>query len=471
MTVRTRFAPSPTGVLHLGSVRTALFCWLYARHHGGQFVLRIEDTDRERSTPENVQAILDGLEWLGLDADEGPIFQTHRFDRYRAVIDEWLAAGKAYRCYCTREELAELRERQMQSGEKVRYDGRCRDRSDVREGVDPVVRFRNPDTGDVVVDDMVRGRVVFSNRELDDLIIARSDGSPTYNFTVVVDDSDMQISHVIRGDDHLNNTPRQMNMLEALGAPLPAYAHLPMILGPDGAKLSKRHNAVDIRDYRDGGYLAEALLNYLVRLGWSHGDREIFSIEDMIELFDVADVNESASTFNPQKLLWLNQQHIIAAPAERIAEDLLPFIEKLGIDPSSGPAPAMVAEAFRERAETLGQMAESCRFCYEDFEEFDARAAKKNLRPVILEPLRAARDALAALDRWQAGGIAEAIRDTAERFELNMGKLGQPLRVAVTGTAVSPPIDVTLELVGRERSLQRIDRALAFIVARQSEAS
>jgi glutamyl-tRNA synthetase len=318
--VRTRFAPSPTGVLHLGSVRTALYCWLYARHHGGQFILRIEDTDPERSTKENVDAILDGLAWLGLDADEGPYYQTDRFDRYREVIDRWLSEGQAYRCFCTKEELAELRENQMNAGERIRYDGRCRDRMEPRAGVDPVVRFKNPLDGEVMVNDQVRGRVVFENAQLDDLVIARSDGSPTYNFSVVVDDLDMKITHVIRGDDHLNNTPRQMNMLAALGAEPPVYAHLPMILGPDGAKLSKRHGAVDIREYKEQGYLPEAMLNYLVRLGWSHGDQEIFSVEEMIEFFDIADVNHSASSFNPEKLLWLNQQHVIATPAEKLGE-------------------------------------------------------------------------------------------------------------------------------------------------------
>jgi glutamyl-tRNA synthetase len=281
MNVRTRFAPSPTGVLHLGSVRTALFCWLYAHHHGGEFILRIEDTDRERSTEENVDAILDGLDWLSLDADEGPIFQTQRFDRYREVIDQWLAEGKAYHCYCTKEELEALRAEQMEKSERVRYDGRCRQRTETREGINPVVRFRNPTEGTVEVHDQVRGQVVFENAQLDDLIIARSDGTPTYNFTVVVDDTDMRITHVIRGDDHLNNTPRQINMFAAMGAEPPQFAHLPMILGPDGAKLSKRHGAVDIREYREQGYLPEAMLNYLVRLGWSHGDQEIFSLEEM----------------------------------------------------------------------------------------------------------------------------------------------------------------------------------------------
>jgi len=343
--VRTRFAPSPTGVLHLGSVRTALFCWLYARHHGGQFILRIEDTDRERSTPENVEAITDGLEWLGLVADEGPFFQSRRFDRYREVVEQWLGEGKAYHCYCTREELDTLREQQMATGGRVRYDGRCRQRKEPRAGVDPVVRFKNPPDGEVVVNDQVRGTVVFENAQLDDLIIARSDGTPTYNFTVIIDDFDMRITHVIRGDDHLNNTPRQMNMLAALGAKPPVYAHLPMILGPDGAKLSKRHGAVDIREYREQGYLPAAMLNYLVRLGWSHGDQEIFTLDEMIEAFDIAAVNQSASAFNPEKLLWINQQHIIATPAEGLAGQLMPFLVRAGLDPADGPDPVYIAEA------------------------------------------------------------------------------------------------------------------------------
>jgi len=468
--IKTRFAPSPTGVLHIGSVRTALFCWLYARHHDGNFVLRIEDTDKERSTQENVDAILDGMQWLGLDADEGPIYQSGRFDRYREVIDQWLAAGDAYHCYCTKDELDSLRAEQMAAGEKTRYDGRCRDRTDPREGVDPVVRFRNPTSGEVVVHDQVRGRVVFRNEELDDLIIARSDGVPTYNFTVIVDDSDMGITHVIRGDDHLNNTPRQMNMLAALGVEPPSYAHLPMILGQDGAKLSKRHGAVDVREYRDQGYLPEALLNYLVRLGWSYGDQEIFSIDEMINLFDIAAVNQSASAFNPEKLIWLNQQHIIAAPADRLGRDLVPYLKAAGLDPDNGPDPARTADGFRERAETLCQMAESARYCYEDFDEPDAKAAKKQLRPVIQEPMQTARAKFEALAEWTEAAISGAIEESAAEHEINMGKLGQPLRVAVTGGPVSPPIDVTLALVGRQRTLQRIDRALLYIAKRAQNA-
>ncbi|MEM1173877.1 MAG: glutamate--tRNA ligase [Pseudomonadota bacterium] len=466
MNVRTRFAPSPTGVLHLGSVRTALFCWLYARRHGGQFVLRVEDTDRERSTKANVDAILDGMAWLGLDADEGPFFQTHRFDRYHEVIETWLAEGKAYRCYCTREELDEMREAQRARGEKTRYDGRWRDRTEAREGVDPVIRFRNPLDGEVVVDDQVRGHVVFQNSELDDLVIARSDGTPTYNFTVIIDDHDMGITHVIRGDDHLNNTPRQMNMLEALGAKPPVYAHLPMILGPDGAKLSKRHGAVDIREYREEGYLPKAMLNYLVRLGWSHGDKELFSTAEMINLFDIEDVNQSASAFNPEKLRWINQQHIMTSDVAEIAAQLRLYQAKLGLDVDSGPAPALVVSAYRERSQTLLDMAESSRYLYEDFEHFEPSAAKKNLRPVILEPISALSARLAELDNWSEAKIGEAIEATAQEYGLNMGKLGQPVRVAVTGGSVSPSLSLTLMLVGRDRSLSRLGKAIRFIEAR-----
>ena len=469
--IRTRFAPSPTGVLHLGSVRTALYCWLYARHSGGQFVLRIEDTDKERSTKENVDAILEGMQWLGLDWDEGPFYQTERYDRYRQVIDQWLEEGKAYFCYCSREELDELREKQMARGGHVHYDGRCRDRTEPRPGVDPVVRFKNPIDGEVIVEDLIRGRVVFQNAQLDDLIIARPDGSPTYNFSVIVDDCDMEITHVIRGDDHLNNTPRQMNMLQALGAEPPVYAHLPMILGPDGAKLSKRHGAVSVLEYRQEGYLPEALLNFLVRLGWSHGDQEIFSVDEMVELFDVKDVNQSASSFNPEKLLWINQQHIIATPAAKLGEALTPFLVKAGLDPVDGPDPEHIATGFHERAETLLHMAASSRYCYEDFEVIDEKSAKKHLRPVILEPFRVARERLAALEHWGQIGIHEVIESVAADFDINMGKLGQPVRVAVTGGPVSPPIDVTLWLVGQDRTIRRMDHAIGLIEARQAAST
>ncbi|MEM9403041.1 MAG: glutamate--tRNA ligase [Pseudomonadota bacterium] len=471
MTVKTRFAPSPTGVLHLGSVRTALFSWLYARGQGGKFVLRIEDTDRERSTDENVEAILDGMRWLGLDADEDPIFQTHRFDRYQTVIDDWLSEGKAYRCYCTREELDQMRARQMERGEKPRYDGRWRDRVEPREGVDPVVRFRNPLDGEVVVEDAVRGRVVFQNSELDDLIIARSDGTPTYNFTVVVDDHDMAITHVIRGDDHLNNTPRQMNMFAALDAEPPAFAHLPMILGADGSKLSKRHGAVDVREYRDLGYLPEAMLNYLARLGWSHGDQEVFSVDELIRLFDIKDVNQSASAFNSEKLEWINHQHLLNAPAEALAPQLELKLSDMGLDPDGGPDLEQVVLAFRERARTLVDMAAQSRYCFEDFERFDEKAAKKHLRPVILEPIRTLADRLASLAFWSERQIQEAIESTAEDYDIGLGKLGQPLRVAVTGVSASPSISTTVWLVGQTRTAERLRIAIEFIENRAAETS
>ena len=331
MTVRTRFAPSPTGMLHIGGVRTALFCWLYARRHGGTFILRIEDTDRERSTPEALHAILDGMKWLGLDHDEGPFYQTQRMDRYREVIEQFLREGKAYHCYCSREVLDQMRAGQMARKEKPRYDGRCRQRTAPVPGVSPVVRFRNPDEGQVIVNDVVHGPITFDSAELDDLIIARSDGTPTYNFCVVVDDYDMRITHVIRGDDHINNTPRQINMLKALGVEPPLYAHVPMILGPDGAKLSKRHGAVSVLQYRDDGFLPEGLLNYLGRLGWSHGDQEIFTRDEMVRLFDIHDVNKSASALNPDKMLWTNQQHILRSTPEHLAGYLRPQLEALGL--------------------------------------------------------------------------------------------------------------------------------------------
>jgi glutamyl-tRNA synthetase len=466
MTIRTRFAPSPTGYLHIGGARTALFCWLYARRHQGKFVLRIEDTDRERSTEESVQAILDGMEWMGLDYDEGPFYQTQRFDRYRELIDKLLAEGKAYRCYCTREELDEMREAQRARKEKPRYDGRCRDRQEARDGVEPVIRFRNPQDGAVVFDDRVRGKVTFNNSELDDLIIARSDGTPTYNFTVVVDDMEMKITHVIRGDDHLNNTPRQINMIEALGGTPPVYAHVPMILGSDGARLSKRHGAVSVLQYREEGFLPEALMNYLVRLGWSHGDQEVFTKEEMVEMFDITDVNRSASTFNPEKLLWLNQHYIKESSPARVAEALKPLLEARGCKVEEGDMLETLVRSQQERAKTLVEMADNSLFFFRDFEEFDEKAAKKNLRPVAEAPLKAVRDALATLDDWQPEAVHAVVTQVAEDMELKLGKVAQPIRVAVSGGPVSPPIDETLSLLGKEKTLARIDRALAYIAER-----
>jgi glutamyl-tRNA synthetase len=465
MTVRTRFAPSPTGMLHIGGVRTALFCWLYARRLGGKFILRIEDTDRERSTPEAVQAILEGMQWLGLDHDEGPFYQTQRMDRYGEVIQQFLREGKAYHCYCSREELDEMRAAQTARKEKPRYDGRCRKRKEPVPGVSPVVRFLNPEAGSVVVDDVVHGPITFDSGELDDLIIARSDGTPTYNFCVVVDDYDMKITHVIRGDDHINNTPRQINMLRALGVEPPLYAHVPMILGPDGAKLSKRHGAVSALQYRDDGFLPEGLLNYLGRLGWSHGDQEIFSLEEMTRLFDINDVNKGASALNVDKMLWTNQQHIMRATPERLAQYLQPQLAALGIETADVSKLAAVARAQQERAKTLKEMAQNSVFFFRDITTYDEKAAQKNLTPEAAPLLQSVRDRMAALGDWRAAPLQELVQAVAADGGVGLGKVAQPIRVAVSGGSVSPPIDVTLEILGRDTTLQRLDRAIAACVA------
>jgi len=470
MSVKTRFAPSPTGYLHVGGARTALFSWLHARKHGGKFVLRIEDTDLQRSTAESINAILEGMTWLGLEYDEGPLYQTERFDRYNQIIQQLLDSGLAYRCDCSQERLDKLREGQMQRKEKPRYDGHCRGR-DIDPESSHVVRFRNPDSGSIVVNDLVRGKVVFHNEELDDLVIRRTDGSPTYNLTVVVDDLDMGITTVIRGDDHLNNTPRQINILQALGEEPPEYAHVPMILGDDGARLSKRHGAVSVMEYRNQGILPEALLNYLVRLGWSHGDREIFPLDDMIELFDIRDVNRAASSFNTDKLLWLNQHYIKHDDPARIARLLSPHMGDLGVDPAADPPLVDVVTAQQERAQSLVEMAQISAFFYKDFEEYDEVAAKKHLRPVASEPLLQMRAALEELADWEPAALHQAVVDVAESLDVKMGKVAQPLRVAIVGRAASPGIDVTLHLVGREASLRRIDRALDFIQKRMDESA
>jgi glutamyl-tRNA synthetase len=461
MTVRTRFAPSPTGFLHIGGLRTALFCWLYARRHAGKFILRIEDTDIERSTDEAIQQILDGLEWAGLQHDEGPFFQTRRFGRYAEVIEELLASGLAYRCYCSKEELEAMRAEQSARGEKPRYDGRWRDRTDALPGVPPVIRFKNPLSGEVIVDDVVHGRVVFQNSELDDLIIARSDGTPTYNFCVVVDDMDMEITHVIRGDDHLNNTPRQQNMLIALGRKPPVYAHLPMILGSDGAKLSKRHGAVSVLQYRDEGFLPEALLNYLARLGWSHGDQELFSIEEMVALFDIADVNKSASAFNGEKLAWLNQQHMMRAPAERIVGPLRWHLEREGIQETDTGKLMQIVVALRERTKTVKELAAASVFFFRPPAAYDEKAVRKNVTPEIPPILREVMDQFERLEDWSAAPLHEVISGISAARGLSLGKLAQPIRLAMCGGTVSPPIDATLAILGRTESLARLGAAVA----------
>lgn len=466
MSIRTRFAPSPTGYLHVGGARTALYCWLYARKHGGTFILRIEDTDLERSTAESVNAILEGMTWLGLEYDEGPFYQTQRFERYRAVIQQLLDEGKAYHCYCSKEELDALRAEQMSRKEKPRYDRRWRDsKATPPQGVAPVVRFKNPLSGDVVVNDLIKGAVVFQNDELDDLIIARADGTPTYNFTVAVDDWDMGVTHIIRGDDHLNNTPRQINILKALGAQPPTYSHVPMILGADGQRLSKRHGAVSVMQYREDGFLPKALLNYLVRLGWAHGDQEIFSIDEMIELFEIKDVHRAASAFNTEKLLWLNQHYIKTSDPAHIAHHLSWHMGRLGVDPAQGPDLVEVVMALRERAKTLVEMAQAATFFYRDFESYDEKAAAKHLTGEVAEALTGLHSNLATLTPWSPEAIHQLITDVADKHGLTMGKLAQPLRVAVTGKAASPPIDVTVHLLGREMTLQRLKDALAHIRA------
>ncbi|MDE2177808.1 MAG: glutamate--tRNA ligase [Xanthomonadaceae bacterium] len=466
MTVRTRFAPSPTGYLHIGGARTALYCWLQARHRGGQFILRVEDTDRERSTDAAVQAILDGMQWLGLAWDEGPVFQTARMDRYREVATGLIAAGKAYRCWCSRERLDALRAQALAAGAKPRYDGHCRTHAEPVPGITPVIRFRNPDAGTVVFDDRVKGRIEWSNSELDDLVIFRSDGYPTYNFAVVVDDIDMRITDVIRGDDHVNNTPRQINIYAALGAPVPDFAHLPMILGADGQKLSKRHGALGVMQYRDDGYLPHALLNYLVRLGWSHGDQEIFTLSEMIALFDIADVNKAASRFDLAKLGWLNQHYLKTDDPVALAPEFAWHLRAAGIDPATGPAPADVIVALRDRVQTLKEMAARARIWYAPIAQWDARAVEKHLRAEgAATLLAAAHAALAALPAWSPESVHGAIERVAATQDVGMGKVAQPLRVAITGTAVSPSIEHTIYLAGRDEALRRIDVALARATA------
>ncbi len=463
MTVRTRFAPSPTGYLHVGGARTALYSYLYAHRMGGKYVLRIEDTDLERSTDAAVQAIFDGLNWLGLAHDEGPFYQTKRFDRYKEVIQQMLKAGTVYRCTCSKERLEQLRADQEARKEKPRYDGHCRNNPPADDGKPFVVRFKNPIGGVVAWDDLILGRIEIANDELDDLIIARTDGSPTYNFCVVVDDYDMQISHVIRGNDHVSNTPKQINILLALGGTLPQYGHLPMILGQDGQKLSKRHGAVSVIQYRDEGYLPQALLNYLVRLGWSHGDQEIFSMAEMIQYFDVKDVNKSAAAFDTKKLLWLNHHYIKSSPADEVAQHLAWHMNDQNIDLSNGPALARVVVAQAERCDNLKVMAQQSRYFYEEFDDYDAASADKQLTAQTRAALAALREQLAALTEWNAASIHAAVDAVCKALGLGFGKVAPPLRVAITGSTASPSIDITAELIGKTRVLARIDRALACI--------
>jgi glutamyl-tRNA synthetase len=466
MSCRTRFAPSPTGYLHIGGARTALYCWLEARRRGGQFILRIEDTDRERSTQAAIDAILQAMDWLGLDYDEGPVYQTRRLDRYREVAEQMVAAGTAYYAYETRAELEAMREAAMAANEKPRYNGAYRDaNAGFRDDPNRVIRFRNPLDGSVAWDDKVKGRIEIANSELDDLVIFRSDGYPTYNFAVVVDDLDMRITDVVRGDDHVNNTPRQINIYRALGAAVPHFAHLPMILDPDGAKLSKRTGAADVMQYRDEGYLPHALLNYLVRLGWSHGDQEIFSIAEMTSLFDLKDVNAKASRLDPAKLGWLNQQYLKHDDPADVGKHLAWHLHQRGYDLANGPAPADIVVALRDRVQTLKEMADRAAIWFQPLAHYDNAAVAKHLTAAARAPLADARDRLAAIASWNVENVSAALHATAEALGLGMGKVAQPLRVAITGTQVSPDIAQTVFLAGQAQALERIDAALARVPA------
>lgn len=462
--IKTRFAPSPTGLLHVGGARTALFSWLYSQKMGGEFVLRIEDTDLERSSKVSVQAILDGMKWLKLDHDEGPIYQTQRFDRYKEIIQQLLDKGDAYYCACSKEKLESLRDQQMAAKQKPRYDGCCRDLGLLSDGTqDLVIRFKNPHQGSVTFKDHVKGTITVSNSELDDLIIARTDSTPTYNLTVVVDDMDMNITHVVRGDDHVNNTPRQINILKALGADCPEYAHLPMILGDDGKRLSKRHGAVGVMQYFDDGYLPEAVLNYLVRLGWSHGDQEIFSIAEMIELFALEDINKSAAAFNTDKLNWINQQYMMSLPLSNIVGLVKQRLKVIKVDVANNTNIDTIVDLYRQRVSTINELTESILYCFKEFEEYDAKAAKKGLRADSLEPLKSLSEGFESLTDWRAESIHQIIQAVTERLDVGMGKVGQPLRVAVTGGSFSPPIDQTVEVIGRTQTLKRILRAIDYV--------
>ena len=473
MKIKTRFAPSPTGFLHVGGARTALYAWLYAQNKKGEFVLRIEDTDLERSTQEAIDAIIEGMKWLGLEWNEGPYYQTKRFDRYNEVIDQLLEQDKAYKCYAPKSLLDEIREGQMAAGLKPRYEAShpliIEANTDVALDAPHVIRFRNPKEGTVVFEDDIRGRIEVSNSELDDLIIRRTDGSPTYNFCVVVDDLDMGITQVIRGEDHINNTPRQINIYHALGAKVPQFAHCSMILGDDGTKLSKRHGAVSVMQYRDDGYLPEALLNYLVRLGWSHGDQEIFSKEEMIEHFRLESISKSASAFNTDKLRWLNNHYMKSASPEHVATYLQWHLDQRKIDLSNGPDICAVIQLLAERCNTLCELAEQSRYFYQDFDSFNPEAAKKHLRPVAKEALQLVLTKINALENWTTENLHHVIEETCSELNVGMGKVGMPLRVAVTGEGQSPSVDAVMQLLGKVRVISRIEKALAFIADREAQ--
>jgi len=462
-TVRTRFPPSPTGYLHIGSARTALFNYLFARKHGGEFVLRVEDTDRARSTEEAVQVIMDSMEWMGLDYDSGPFFQTQRFDRYREVVEQLLADDKAYKCYCTPEEVTAMREAAMAKKEKPRYNGFWRDRTDPPPpGIEPVIRFKNPTSGAVVIEDAVKGTITVDNRELDDLVIMRSDGTPTYNLCVVVDDIDMKITHVIRGDDHVNNTPRQINIFNALGATLPVFAHLPMILGEDGKRMSKRHGAVSVMQYAEDGYLREALLNHLVRLGWSHGDQEVFSMDEMLQHFSLDNVNRSGAVFDIKKLDWLNQQYLQSADTETLAEGLRTQFDALGVNTDDGPDVGDVANLFKERSKNFAAMAAASAWFYQAPDSYDEKAAKKQFSAEAGQRLQTLHDAVSALEVFTPAAIDACVQATVAQLDVGFGKIGLPLRLALTGNTATPALDQTLALLGKDVVLERLAAAVKY---------
>ncbi len=459
-----RFAPSPTGYLHIGGARTALFNWLFARHNKGKFILRIEDTDRSRSTEEFIEAIIEGMRWLGLDWDEGPFRQTERLDIYRGYVERLISEGKAYYCYCSQEELERKRKEAMAEGRPVKYDRRCLSLKEPVSGVSPVVRFKMPQYGQTIVDDLIRGKVVFDNEQLDDLIILRSDGTPTYNLTVVVDDVDMGITHVIRGDDHLNNTPKQIHIYRALNYEPPVFAHLPMILGPDRTRLSKRHGATSVLAYRDMGYLPDAVVNYLARLGWSHGDQEIFTRQELIEFFTFDNVGKAASVFNPEKLLWLNGQHIMNTPPERLAELVIPFLVREGIIKDEDEVDrgwlSRAIVTLRERSKTLLELARSLRYYIVEDVEYEEKAKGKFLTGDRADLLLELRHALSGVEPFTAQNIEAVFRSIIEKRGIKLGALAQPVRVAMTGGTASPGIFEVLEIVGKDKALRRLDRAI-----------
>ena len=462
MTVITRFAPSPTGYLHVGGARTALFCYLYARHHGGQFELRIEDTDTERSTQASVQAIFDGMNWLGLEHDGEVRFQSDNLPRYQACLKQLLKEEKAYYCNCSKDRLEQLRAEQMKNGEKPRYDGRCRDLG-LAEGDDCIIRFKNPTEGEVSFDDLVRGKITVRNQELDDLVIARADGMPTYNFSVVIDDADMGITHVIRGDDHVNNTPRQINLYRALGFDVPEFAHVPMILGDDGARLSKRHGAVSVMQYAEDGYLPEAVLNYLVRLGWSHGDQEIFSKQEMVDLFSFKAVNRAPSAFNTKKLNWINHQYMQEADPKRLAILVAEHLKKVKKAELSVDQLLPLVDLFKERADTINELAEAMISLLQPLTTYDEKSEKKAFKEAAIEPLERVISHCRAVNDWDAADLHQVIADVVEELDVGFGKVGMPVRLALLGSAQGPAIDAIMRVLGQQETIHRLQEGIRTI--------